>query len=152
MMDSLKKSNDDDGDNTTQISPEIGPEKIGVMDLLRRTISKNDYIIEYLRNIEEEETDNVYLMKITEVKTLYINEANSKSLARFINYSCNPNSELVQLCVDGLPCMCFYIAIKDIKCKKEITLDSKWAIEEGHHRTNAIAEGRIVMDSLKKKQ
>jgi SET domain-containing protein len=85
----------------------------------------NDYIIEYLRNVEEEETDNVYLVKFTEVKTLYINGENSKSLARFINHSCNPNSNLVQLCVDDLPCMCFYIAIKDMKCKKEISFDYK---------------------------
>ena len=96
----------------------------------KEAIKKDGYIIEHLGNIEEEEMYKVYLMKFTKTKKLYINRVNSTSLEKFINHSCNPNSELVQWCIDDLPCLCF-IAIEDIKCEKEITFDYKWTVEKG---------------------
>jgi hypothetical protein len=45
--------------------------------------------------------------------------------AQYINHSCNPNCELVQWGVDGLPLMCFF-AKKNIKTGMEFTFDYNW--------------------------
>ncbi len=47
------------------------------------------------------------MMKINGTN-LWINGDKNGGPARYINHSCNPNCELVQWGVDGLPRMCFF--------------------------------------------
>ncbi len=56
---------------------------------------------------------------------LWINGDRNGGPARYINHSCNPNCELVQLSVDGLPYMCFF-AKKNAKSRMDFTFDYNW--------------------------
>jgi SET domain-containing protein len=53
---------------------------------------------------------------------LWINGDKNGGPARYMNHSCNPNCELVQWGVDGLPCMCFF-AKKNMKIGMEFMFD-----------------------------
>ncbi len=53
---------------------------------------------------------------------LWINRNKHGGPAQYINHSSNPNCELVQWDVDGLPCMCFF-AKKKIKSGLEFNFD-----------------------------
>jgi palmitoyltransferase ZDHHC9/14/18 len=68
-------------------------------------IEKDDYIIEYVGKIECKRRENIYLMKINGVN-LWINGDKNGGPAQYINHSCNPNCELVQWGMDGLPHVC----------------------------------------------
>ncbi len=70
-------------------------------------IEKDDYVIEYMEKIEYKRKENIYLMKINEIN-LWISGDKNGGPAQYMNHSCNPNCELVQLGVDGLPRMCFF--------------------------------------------
>jgi SET domain-containing protein len=76
-------------------------------------IDKDDYVKEYVGKIEYKRRENNYMMKINGMN-LWINRDKNGGPAQYINQSCNPNCELVQWGVDGLPCMCFF-AKKNIK-------------------------------------
>ncbi len=76
-------------------------------------IDKDDYVIDYAGKIEYKRRENIYMMKINGMN-LWINWNKNSGHARSMNHSCNPNCELVQWDVDGLPRMC-YFAKKNIK-------------------------------------
>jgi SET domain-containing protein len=87
-------------------------------------IEKDDYVIEYVGEIECKRRENNYIMKINGIN-LWINGDKHGGLAQYINHSCNPNCELVQWGVGGLPHMCFF-AKKNIKSGMEFTFDYNW--------------------------
>ncbi len=70
-------------------------------------IEKVNYVIEYVGKIEYKKRENIYLMKINRMN-LWINRDKNGGPERYINHSCNPNCELVQWGVVGLPHMCFF--------------------------------------------
>ncbi len=80
-------------------------------------IEKDDYVIEYVGKIEYKRRENNYMMKINGMN-LWIDGDRNGGPARYMNHSCNPNCELVQWGVDGLPRMCFF-AKKNIKIGME---------------------------------
>ncbi len=64
--------------------------------------------------IVNEEQDNVYGMRISDMD-LWIDPRKSTGfLAKYMNHLCEPNCNLEQWAVDGLPRMCFF-ANEDIK-------------------------------------
>jgi SET domain-containing protein len=67
---------------------------------------------------------DIYLMKINGM-SLWINGNKNGGPAQYINLLCDPNCELVQWGVDGLPRMCFF-ATKNIKSGMEFTLEYNW--------------------------
>ncbi len=87
-------------------------------------IDKDDYVIEYVRKSEFKRRENNYMMKINGMN-LWINRDKNGGLARYMNRSCDPNCELVQWGVEGLPRMCFF-AKKNIKIGMEFTFDYNW--------------------------
>jgi SET domain-containing protein len=70
-------------------------------------IEKDDYVIEYVGKIENKRRENNYVMKISRMN-LWINGNKNSGPAQYINQLGNPNCELVQWGVDGLPRMCFF--------------------------------------------
>jgi hypothetical protein len=68
-------------------------------------IDKDDYVIEYVGKIEYKRRENSYMMKIDGIN-LWINRDTHGGPARYMNHSCDPNCELVQWGVDGLPRVC----------------------------------------------
>jgi SET domain-containing protein len=70
-------------------------------------IEKDDFVIEYVGKIKYNRRENNYVMKITRIN-LWINGEKNGGPAQYKNHSCNPNCELVQWGVDGLPHMCFF--------------------------------------------
>ncbi len=64
------------------------------------------------------------MMKIIGIN-LWINRNINGGPAQYMNHSCDPNCELVQLGVDGLPLMCFF-AKKNIKSGLEFMFDYNW--------------------------
>jgi SET domain-containing protein len=87
-------------------------------------IVKDDYVLEYMGKIEYKRREDNYIMKINGINLLNSGDKNG-GLAEYINHSCNPNCELVQWGVDGLPRMCFF-AEKNIKSGMEFTFDYNW--------------------------
>ncbi len=87
-------------------------------------IDKDDYVIEYMGKIEYKRRENNYIMKINGMN-LWINGDTNGGPAQYINHSCNPNCELVQWGVDGLPRMCFF-SKKNIKSGMEFTFNYNW--------------------------
>jgi SET domain-containing protein len=91
-------------------------------------VKKGDYIIEYVGRIVYEEQDNVYGMKISDMD-LWIDPRKSTGfLAKYMNHSCEPNCNLEQWAVHGLPRMCFF-ANEDIKSGDELTFDYNWELK-----------------------
>ena len=64
------------------------------------------------------------------VNTVYINANIDGGLAKYINHSCNPNCELIQWYVGGLPHMCFF-AKREIKKGAELMFNYNWIKEMG---------------------
>jgi palmitoyltransferase ZDHHC9/14/18 len=87
-------------------------------------VEKDDYVIEYVGKIEYKRRENNYVMKINGMN-LWINGDKNGGPAQCINHSCDPNYELVQWGVDGLPRMCFF-AKKNIKRGMEFNFDYNW--------------------------
>ncbi len=87
-------------------------------------IDKDVYVIEYVGKIEYKRRENNYMMKINRMN-LWINRDNNIGPAQYMNHSCDPNCELVQRGVDGLPHMCFF-AKKNIKSGMEFTFNYNW--------------------------
>ena len=71
-------------------------------------VKKGDYIIEYVGRIVYEEQDNVYGMRISDMD-LWIDPTSTGCPAKYMNHSCEPNCNLEQWAVDGLPRMCFLL-------------------------------------------
>ena len=67
------------------------------------------------------EQDNVYGTKISDMD-LWIDPTSTECPAKYMNHSCEPNCNLEQWAVDGLPRMCFF-AIEDINSDEELTYD-----------------------------
>jgi hypothetical protein len=91
-------------------------------------IKKGDYIIEYVGRIVNKEQDNVYGMKISDMDLWIDPRKSTGCLAKYMNHSCEPNCNLEQWAVDGLPRMCFF-AIEDIKSGEELTFDYNWELK-----------------------
>jgi SET domain-containing protein len=96
-------------------------------------IDKDDYVIEYVGRIEYKRRENNYMMKINRIN-LWINGNKNGGLAQYMNHSCNPNCELVQWGVDGLPRMCFF-AKTNIKSGMEFVFDYNWDWVSGQVQT-----------------
>ncbi len=76
---------------------------------VKENCKEGDLIIEYVGKIVckiIKAYRNVYYMTLIE-KQLWINSAKMGGLAMFINHSCDPNRNLEQWEVEGLPRMCF---------------------------------------------
>jgi hypothetical protein len=101
-------------------------------------IDKDDYVIEYVGKIEYKRRENNYMMKINRIN-LWINGDNNGGPAQYMNHSCNPNCELGQWGVDGLPCMCFF-AKKNIQSGMEFTFDYNWDWLGGQVQTICLCE------------
>jgi palmitoyltransferase ZDHHC9/14/18 len=78
-------------------------------------IEKDEYVVECMGKIEYQKMENNYVMKISGMN-LWINRNKNGVPAQYINHSCDPNCELVQWGVDGLPRMCSFF-------KKKITVE-----------------------------
>ncbi len=84
--------------------------------------------------------DGNYIMRVNlppdakKTTKVYINGSVNGGLAKYINHSCNPNCELVQWYVGGLPHLCFF-ARKEITSGTELTFDYNWTKEKGKKRT-----------------
>jgi SET domain-containing protein len=93
-------------------------------------IEKDEYVIEYVGKIDYKRRENNYLMKINGMNS-WINGNKNGGQAQYINYLCNPNYELVQWGVDGLPRMCFF-SKKKIKSGMEFTFDNNcsWVVRQ----------------------
>jgi hypothetical protein len=87
-------------------------------------IEKDDYVIENVGKTEYKRRENNNVMKINGI-SLWINGDKNGGPAQYTNHSCNPNCELVQWGVDGLPRMCFF-AKKNIKNGIEFTFNYNW--------------------------
>jgi SET domain-containing protein len=94
---------------------------------LMEDVRKGDFIIEYVGKIVHKSPKSVYGMRFTEVN-LWIDGSKTKSPAKFMNHSCEPNCKLEQWAVDGLPRMCFF-AIEDILSGDELTFDYNWELK-----------------------
>ena len=89
-------------------------------------IEKDDYVIEIMGIIEYNRRETNYTMKMNGMN-LWINGNKNGGPAQYINHSCDPNCDLVQWGVDGLPRMCFF-AKKTIKSGMEFTFDYNWEL------------------------
>ena len=101
-------------------------------------IKKGDYIIEYVGRLVFEDPHNVYGMRIRDMN-LWIDASKTQSPAKYMNHSCEPNCNLEQWAVDGLPRMVFF-AIEAIKSGDELTFDYNWelkAVSEDMFKKNA---------------
>ena len=91
---------------------------------VKENCKKGDLIIEYVGRVVQKRSKgyrNVYYMTLIE-KQLWINSANMGGLANIMNHSCDPNCNLEQWEVSGLPRMYFF-AIKEIKEGDKLTFD-----------------------------
>jgi SET domain-containing protein len=83
---------------------------------------------------------------------LWINGDKNGGPARYMNYSCNPNFELVQWGVDGLPCMCFF-AKKNIKIGMEFMFfDYNWDWVRRQVRTVCLCRSKNCDGYIDKKK
>jgi SET domain-containing protein len=96
-------------------------------------IEKDDYVIDYVGKIEYKRRESNYIMKINRMNLSIIGDKNGGP-AQYINHSCDPNCELVQLGVGGLPRMCFF-AKKNIRNGMEFTFDYNWDWLSGQVQT-----------------
>jgi SET domain-containing protein len=90
------------------------------------------------------------MMKINGMN-LWINGDRNGGPARYMNHSCNPNCELVQWGVVGLPRMCFF-AKKNMKIGMEFMFDYNWDWVRGQVRTVCLCRSEIVTDILTRKK
>jgi len=68
-----------------------------------------------------------YGMRISDMD-LWIDPTSTGCPAKYMNHLCEPNFNLEQWAVDGLPRMCFF-AMKDIKSGEELTFDYNWKLK-----------------------
>ncbi len=113
-------------------------------------IDKDDYVIEYMGRIEYKRRENNYMIKINGIN-LWINGNKNGGPARYMNHSCNPNCELVQWGVDGLPHMCFF-ATKNIKSGMEFTFDYNWDWVSGQVQTVCLCGSENCNGYIEKKK
>lgn len=94
--------------------------KTGLGLYAQEDIKKGSFVIEYkgplLNNKQRDEKAGKYLFEINSRKT--IDGSSRKNIARYINHSCSPNSE-VEVKNDRV----FIVAIRSIKLGDEITYD-----------------------------
>jgi SET domain-containing protein len=113
-------------------------------------IAKDDYVIEYMGRIEYKRWENNYMMKINKIN-LWINGNKNGGSAQYMNHLCNPNCELVQWGVDGLPCMCFF-AKKNIKSGMKFTFDYNWDWVSGQVQTVCLCGSENCDGYIEKKR
>jgi histone-lysine N-methyltransferase SETD2 len=116
-----------------------GDPKKGFGLFLKEGCKENDFIIEYTGEVTKKHVGN-YIMRVNpppyarKTTKVYIDGSVNGGLAKYINHSCNPNCELVQWYVGGLPRLCFF-ARKEITSGTELTFDYNWTREKGKKRT-----------------
>ncbi len=113
-------------------------------------IEKDDYVIEYVGKIEYKRREKNYVMKINGMNSR-INGNKNGGPAQYINHSCNPNCELVQWGVDGLPRMSFF-AKKNIKSGMEFTFDYNWDWVSGQLQTVCLCRSNNCDGYIEKKE
>ncbi len=113
-------------------------------------IDKDDYVREYVGKIEYKRRENNYIMKINRMN-LWINGDKNDGPAQYMNHSCDPNCELVQWGVDGLPHMCFF-AKKNIKHGMEVTFNYNWDGVNGQVQTVCLCGSENCERDIQKKK
>ncbi len=83
--------------------------------------------------------------------SLRINGNKTDGPTNCINHSYNPNCELVQWGVDGLPRMCFF-AKKKINSGMELTFDYNWELESGKVGTFCLCRSNNCDGQIKNKR
>jgi histone-lysine N-methyltransferase ASH1L len=94
-----------------------------VMEVLQ----KGGFIIKYVGKIVYKEQDNNYGMKITDMD-LWIDLTKNEGQAKYINHSCDPNCNLEQWDINGMPRMYFF-ANRKINSRTELTFNYYWTVE-----------------------
>ncbi len=90
------------------------------------------------------------MMKINGMN-LWINGDKNGRPVRYMNHSCDPNCELIQWGVDGLPRMHFF-AKKNIKSGIELTFDYNWDLVSGQVGTVCLCGSENCDGCIEKKK
>ena len=133
---------------------DTGDPKKGFGLFLKEGCKKNDFIIEYTGKVTIKQGGN-YTMRVNSqpnakmTTKVYIDASVNGGLAKYLNHSCNPNCQLVQWYVGGLPRMCFF-AKKEIMSGTELTFDYNWTKEKGKKSTECTC-GEEICDGYMEK-
>jgi SET domain-containing protein len=114
-------------------------------------IEKDDYVIEYMGKFEYKRRENNNAMKINGMN-LWINGNKNGGPAQYKNYSCDPNCELVQWGVDGLPRMCFFAKKNIVQSGMEFAFDYNWHWVSGQVRTVCLCGSNNVGGYIEKER
>lgn len=110
-------------------------DKKGYGLLATNDIQQGTFIVEFVGEVIRKEqyrtrsqqvyqnSEHVYAMTLE--RNYVIDAHRMGNLSRFINHSCDPNSEIQKWTVDSLPRLCV-VAIKDILAGEEVTFDYKF--------------------------
>ncbi|KAK3133067.1 hypothetical protein QOZ80_6AG0531630 [Eleusine coracana subsp. coracana] len=114
----------------------IKTEKCGSGLVAEDEIKKGEFVIEYVGEVIDDRTceerlwkmrrqghTNFYLCEVT--SNMIIDATNKGNMSRFINHSCEPNTEMQKWSVDGETRVGIF-ALRDIKKGEELTYDYKF--------------------------
>ena len=79
--------------------------------------------MELQRRSQRPKQKHYYCHVLMDYKYLSIDARRKGNLARFINHSCEPNCEIMEWMVEGVPRVGFF-ALRDISVGEEITMSS----------------------------
>jgi histone-lysine N-methyltransferase SETD2 len=133
---------------------DTGDPKMGFGLFLKGGCKKTDFIIEYTGRVTTKQGGN-NTMRVNpkpnakRTTKVYIDASVNGGLAKYLNHSFNPNCELVQWYVGGLPRMCFF-ARKDITSGTELTFDYNWTKGKGKKRTKCTCGEEICDGYIEK--
>ncbi|KAL5205606.1 hypothetical protein ABZP36_033815 [Zizania latifolia] len=114
----------------------IMTEKCGYGVVAEEDINKGEFVIEYVGEVIDDRTceqrlwkmkrqgdTNFYLCEVS--SNMVIDATNKGNMSRFINHSCEPNTEMQKWTVDGETRVGIF-ALRDIKVGEELTYDYKF--------------------------
>ncbi|WVZ64377.1 hypothetical protein U9M48_013900 [Paspalum notatum var. saurae] len=114
----------------------IKTEKCGYGLVAENEIKKGEFVIEYVGEVIDDRTceerlwtmkrlsdTNFYLCEVS--SNMVIDATNKGNRSRFINHSCEPNTEMQKWTVDGETRVGIF-AVRDIKIGEELTYDYKF--------------------------
>ncbi|KAJ1289207.1 hypothetical protein BS78_02G146400 [Paspalum vaginatum] len=114
----------------------IKTEKCGYGLVAENEIKKGEFVIEYVGEVIDDRTceerlwtmkrlsdTNFYLCEVS--SNMVIDATNKGNMSRFINHSCEPNTEMQKWTVDGETRVGIF-AVRDIKIGEELTYDYKF--------------------------
>ncbi|KAF8756806.1 hypothetical protein HU200_011022 [Digitaria exilis] len=115
----------------------ITKEKYGTGLVTEEEIKKGDFVIEYVGEVIDDQTceerlwrmkrlyrgDKFYLCEVS--SNMVIDATNKGNMSRFINHSCERNTEMQKWTVDGDTRVGIF-ALRDIKKGEELTYDCKF--------------------------